>query len=59
MATPPPPPRMAGGALLAAGILGGVVIGSAAGQPSLGFLLGLAVGLAGIIAVWLVDRRRR
>ena len=47
----------AGGALLAAAILIGVVAGSIAGQPSIGFLAGLGVGLALMTAVWLLDRR--
>jgi hypothetical protein len=47
----------AGGALLAGAILIGVVAGSIAGQPSIGFLAGLGVGLALMAAVWLLDRR--
>lgn len=49
----------AGGFLLAASILMGVVIGSIAGQPSVGFLVGLAFGLAIAISLWLRDRVRR
>ena len=56
---PPPPPRRAGGALLAAGILGGVVIGSLLGQPSIGFLAGLGIGLAALALIWAGDRKRR
>ncbi len=56
---PPPPARRAGGVLLAAGILGGVVIGSVLGQPSIGFLAGLGIGLAAVALVWVGDRRRR
>lgn len=56
---PPPPPRRAGGVLLAAGILGGVVIGSVLGQPSIGFLAGLGIGLAGVALIWAGDRKRR
>lgn len=58
-AAPPSPPRRAGGALLAAGILGGVVIGSVLGQPSIGFLAGLGIGLAAVALVWAGDRKRR
>ena len=47
----------AGGALLAASILFGVVGGSLAKQPSIGFLAGLAVGLVLLGAVWWLDRR--
>lgn len=55
----PPPPARAGGVLLAAGILGGVVIGTALGQASIGFLAGLGIGLAALLLVWHGDRRRR
>lgn len=55
----PPPPTRAGGVLLAAGILGGVVIGSALGQASIGFLVGLGVGMLAVVGVWYGDRRRR
>ncbi len=58
-ASSPPPARRAGGVLLAAGILGGVVIGSVVGQPSIGFLAGLGVGLAAVALIWAGDRRRR
>ena len=49
----------AGGALLAAAILIGVIAGSVARQPSIGFLTGLAFGLVLLGAVWLIDRRGR
>lgn len=48
----------AGGALLAASILAGVVAGAFAGEPSVGFVAGLAVGLLLLGLVWLADRRR-
>lgn len=54
--SPPRAPR-AGGALLAGAILVGVVAGAVAGQPSIGFLGGLAVGLLLVGAIWLSDRR--
>lgn len=46
----------AGGALLAGSILGGVLIGAFAGQTSIGFLAGLALGLVLLGGVWLLDR---
>ena len=46
----------AGGALLAAALLVGVLGGTLAGQPSIGFLAGLAAGLVLVLAVWLIDR---
>ena len=56
-----PTPRhpVAGGALLAGAIIIGVVAGTLTRQASLGFLLGLAIGLVLLGAVWLIDRRRR
>jgi len=58
--TSPPTNRapMAGGVLLALGIIVGVIGGSLLGQPSIGFLVGVAVGLVAVGAVWLIDRRR-
>ena len=56
------PPRttpMAGGFLLAFALIVGVVVGMAKGEASLGFLWGLGVGVAGLLLVWLIDRRRR
>jgi hypothetical protein len=50
-------PRAAGGPA-ALSILAGVVIGSLAGQPTIGFFIGLAVGIALLLGVWLIDRRR-
>ncbi len=47
----------AGGALLAASLLAGVLIGLFAGQPSIGFLGGLALGVVLLAGVWLLDRR--
>ena len=49
---------MAGGFLLAIALIVGVIAGAAKGEPSLGFVIGLGVGLAGLLAVWLMDRRR-
>ncbi|HEY0625408.1 MAG TPA: hypothetical protein VGD10_01615 [Allosphingosinicella sp.] len=46
-----------GGFLLAVAIIGGVVIGGLMGQPSIGFLAGVGVGLLALLAVWLLDRR--
>lgn len=52
------PPR-AGGFLLAAAILVGTTAGSVLGQPSIGFLTGLAIGLLALAGTWLADRRRQ
>jgi hypothetical protein len=48
-----------GGALLALAIVAGAVGGTIGGQPSAGFLAGLAVGLVLLLAIWLIDRRRK
>ncbi len=48
----------AGGFLLALSILIGPILGSIFGEPSIGFLAGLGVGLIALLAVWLLDRRR-
>lgn len=59
---PSPVPRgtpIAGGALLAFSLIAGTVIGVLKGQPSLGFIGGLGVGLALLLTVALIDRARR
>ncbi len=47
----------AGGFLLILGIFVGVIVGIWRGEPSLGFLIGTAAGIAAALLVWLVDRR--
>lgn len=49
---------MAGGFILAVALLVGVFVGISKGQASIGFLWGLGVGVAGLVLVWLLDRRR-
>ncbi|TPG18608.1 hypothetical protein EAH79_00175 [Sphingomonas koreensis] len=53
----PTPSSAAGGVLLALGLMGGSVVGLAMNQPTIGFLIGGAIGIAAAIAVWLRDRR--
>jgi UDP-N-acetylmuramyl pentapeptide phosphotransferase/UDP-N-acetylglucosamine-1-phosphate transferase len=53
----PPAPRAAG-AIIALGLLAGTLIGIFLNQPSLGFLVGLALGSAIAIGLWFMDRRR-
>jgi hypothetical protein len=48
----------AGGCLLALSLIGGVIVGGWAQESSIGFLGGLGLGLALLLVVWLVDRRR-
>lgn len=57
MDTPPPRSPRAGGFLLALSLLVGVIGGSMLGQPSIGFLAGLGIGLAAVALLWLMDRR--
>lgn len=52
------PAPIAGGALLALSLVVGTVIGVRQGQPSIGFLAGLGVGIALLLIVALIDRMR-
>jgi hypothetical protein len=49
---------MAGGFLLAIALIVGVIAGMAKGEASMGFVWGLGAGLAMLLLVWLLDRRR-
>ncbi len=48
----------AAGSVLAISIIAGAVAGVIVGQPSIGFLAGLAAGLLLAILFWLNERRR-
>jgi hypothetical protein len=48
----------AGGSILALSILAGTVAGVIVNQSSIGFLVGLATGLALAALLWLKDRDR-
>ena len=50
---------LAGGFLLTVAILAGFGWGLATGQPSIGLLAGIALGIAAAVALWLIDRRGR
>lgn len=54
----PPRPARSGGFLLALAIFAGVAAGLWLGQPSIGFLAGLGIGLLLLGIVWWVDRER-
>jgi uncharacterized membrane protein len=60
--TPPMSERtrytQAAGSVLAISIIAGAVAGVIVGQPSIGFLVGLAAGLLLTILFWLNERRR-
>lgn len=58
MSQKPPSVPLAGGALLAFSLIAGSVIGVLRGQPSLGFVGGLGVGLVLLVAIALIDRAR-
>ena len=47
----------AAGFILAMSILAGAVAGAIVGQPSIGFLAGLAAGVAISLLFWLNERR--
>jgi hypothetical protein len=47
----------AGGCLIAIAVMLGVAVGLVFGQPTIGFLAGLALGVFAAIGVWWIDRR--
>lgn len=51
-------PMTAGGFFIAALALAGVIAGGLMGQPTIGLLAGLAVGVAIAIAIWWTGRER-
>jgi uncharacterized membrane protein len=51
------PPQRGGGIFIAAGVVLGSVGGAIIGQPSLGFLAGLGLGIAAAILLAFADRR--
>ncbi|WP_324750844.1 hypothetical protein SH591_05380 [Sphingomonas sp. LY54] len=48
----------AGGFLIAASVIVGSVAGMIVGQPSAGFVVGLATGVILAVVLWRRDRRR-
>ena len=53
------PGPQAGGFIIAVAILAGTIIGGLNGQPSIGLLAGLGLGVVAALAVWLRDRAKR
>jgi hypothetical protein len=51
-------PRLAGGIFIAMGLLLGAIAGVALDQPSAGMVIGMGIGAAIAVAVWLLDRKR-
>lgn len=56
MASPSSP--AAGGALIALGALGGAAVGFTLGQATPGFLVGIGLGIAASLLIWLRGRAR-
>lgn len=52
-----PPPRAAG-AIIAFTTIAGAIIGTAEGQPTIGLLGGLGIGVLAAVLLWLRDRAR-
>ncbi len=52
------PPRLAGGIFIAFGLLLGAIGGVVMDQPSAGMVIGLGIGAAIALIVWLFDRKR-
>jgi hypothetical protein len=53
------PGPQAGGFIIAVAIMAGTIIGGLKGQPSIGLLAGLGLGVVAALAVWLRDRAKR
>jgi hypothetical protein len=51
------PPQRGGGVFVALGLIGGAIAGVIAGQPSIGLLAGLGLGVLAAISLALRDRR--
>ena len=58
MAAPQHKPARAGGILLAFSIVTGALVGALLGQPSIGMVAGLGVGIVLAGTLWLLDQRR-
>lgn len=49
---------LGGGILLAIGSIGGAIVGTVMGQPSIGLVAGVVLGALGATAIWLWDKAR-
>lgn len=56
--TPKPQASRAGGAIVAFSIIAGAVIGNHFGQPSIGIVAGIGLGVAVALGLFLIDRKR-
>lgn len=50
---------MAGGIFIAIGMLAGAIVGVMINQPSAGMVVGLGLGIAVAVVIWLVDSKRK
>jgi len=50
---------MAGGIFIAIGMLAGAIVGVTINQPSAGMIVGLGLGIAVAVVIWLVDSKRK
>lgn len=55
---PSPKPSSGGGVFIALLTIAGAIIGGLMGQPSIGMLSGIALGVAIAVALWLTERKR-
>ncbi len=49
---------LSGGFFLMLAILGGLVLGTLSGEPSMGVIAGTALGIVVAVILYIVDRRR-
>lgn len=56
---PRSPSSLSGGFLIAVSVMVGVIFGAWKGEPSLGFVIGFAVGVVLAVMVWQFDKMRR
>ena len=49
----------AGGLLILIGFLGGATVGILRGEPSVGVIIGVGLGIVAAVLVWLFNRRAR
>lgn len=56
---PRSPASLSGGFLIAVSVMVGVIFGAWKGEPSLGFVIGFAVGVVLAVMVWQFDKMRR
>ncbi|WP_109807571.1 hypothetical protein [Sphingosinithalassobacter portus] len=53
------PNSISGGFPLAVCVIVGAIAGFLSGEPSMGLMIGAAIGIAIALTIWVVDRRRQ